>query len=297
MAAEPTPGVRDPTTTRRAYPRRARARRTLPGETRIERRYAKALAEARYRTAFEAAEPCLLELRRAGLGRGLNEAEVAATLRHLSLALGRRLKYRHWNAAENRILDRFARKVASGRYASANAAIGDCRAALERAGLCDHVGERTIGNKLRHRSHQLGRRFVFLHWTPSQNRIVVRYARAIVSGRYPHAPAALPDCLSAMKAAGERIIRVSREAVKSKLWYTARKLGLESRASRWTTSEEDVGREWTRKYHRHKTGRSRMGLSTIARMMQSELRRLGFERTCCACKAYVVKTYRLGRFH
>lgn len=271
-------------------------RRPIPEETPIVRRYAKALAQGRYRNAADAAAPCLHSLRRAGLGRGLDEGKVAASLRHLSLSWGRRLKYTRWSAAECRIVDRFARRLAAGRYACANAAVGDCRKALTQAGLRDHLGERTIGNKLRHRSRLLGRRSVFLHWLPRQNRIAARFARAVVKGRYPHATAAVADCAAAMKAGGEPV-RYSRQAVAAKLWRLARDLGLEPRAARWTGPEMAVARKWARKYYLYKTGQARMGLCTIAGMMQAELSRVGYVRTFYACKGAMVNSYRRGWFH
>jgi hypothetical protein len=203
--------------------------------------------------------------------------------------------YHRWNAAENRIADRFAARLARGGYLNANAAIDDCRRALVRAGLRDHTRDRTVGNKLRHRARQLGRRLVFAHWTPKQNRIAVRFARAIVIGKHPDSHAAVPNCVSATKASGVRP-SCSGQAVAAKLWRIARDLGLEPRAARWTGREMAVAKKWARKYYLYRTGRTRMGLCTIAGMMQAELSRLGYVRTFYACKGAMVNSYARGWF-
>jgi len=204
--------------------------------------------------------------------------------------------YHRWSASENKIVDRFAARLARGGYRDANAAIDDCRQALVRAGLRDHTtSDRTVGNKLRHRSRQMGRRLVFAHWTPKQNRIARRFGRALFRGRYLDSHAAVPDCVSAMKASGVRP-SCTDQAVAAKLWRIARDLGLKPRAARWTEPEMAVAKKWTRKYYLFKTGRARMGLSTIAGMMQAELGRLGYVRTFYACKGAMVNSFARGWF-
>ncbi len=201
--------------------------------------------------------------------------------------------YHRWSAAETRIADRFAKMMIRERYRSANAAIGDCRDALRRTGFLSHLDSRTIGNKLRKRSSDLGRPLRYLHWSSAQTHVAERFAQAVVAGRYADVNAAVPDCRKALKQAGLQI-PAARTAIAAKLWRLTERYGRLRRYVGWAAGEEEVAERFARAVL---TGRYRHVTEAVSDCRKA-LDRLGLpgRRTPTGVRHHLNKTARrLGR--
>ena len=97
---------------------------------------------------------------------------------------------------------RFARQVVAGEYRSVPAALPGCREALAGLGLgVRHTAHSTTA-RLHALAHKLGWAAGFRRWTPPENEVADRFARAVLRGKYPRATAATADCARALRQAG-----------------------------------------------------------------------------------------------
>lgn len=160
---------------------------------------------------------------------------------------------RNWLPIELEVVQGFAEAVVEGRYRSGHRAVGDCREALESL----RRGRFRVRHALRPRSQfavqnrlgavirSLGIAVPHAGWHSEELRIVERYARAFVRGRYSEQQDAYRECWQALKRArqarpsGYRVIaNRSPVAVREKLKAAARRLG--GRTSRRTWADREL---------------------------------------------------------
>jgi len=208
-------------------------------ETRIADRFALRLIRGQYANANAAVSDCQQALRRAGFLAHLEFRTVGNKLRKRSSDLGRRKRFLWWGRTENRIAEEFARAVAAERYPDVKAAVPDCRRALARAGLPLHDAGSSIAGKLWRLSELYGRKKRFVEWTPDEDTVGERFARAVINGRYASVTSAVPDCRKALARLGLRERR-TWTAVRHHVTKIARRLGRPPAPPKWSAAEEEV---------------------------------------------------------
>jgi hypothetical protein len=104
---------------------------------------------------------------------------------------------------ENRVIDRFSRALVRNEYPHGTAAVADCHRALARAGITRRRSDRALALRINDGARALGRVSRFAPWSASGIRIIDRFARALISGRYPSIVAAARACRYALERAGQ----------------------------------------------------------------------------------------------
>ena len=172
-----------------------------PEELRIIAGFSRALARGSYSCGQAAIPDCLRALSRAGLESRRPEHRLVDFIKAGARRLGWQA-YRRWREQDNETVRQFARALAAGRYTTAKAAMRACLKSLRSTGRHKNL---TTGN-LRWR---FNRYFVDMYgrlwrpgWSPEELRILDRFARAFIRGRYPSAAAGARDCGVALERAG-----------------------------------------------------------------------------------------------
>ena len=110
--------------------------------------------------------------------------------------------YPKWSEAENRVADRFARAIVSGRYPNVNQALPDFRRELAHVTPGLRRTDDAIAWKLLCRAYDFGlpRRMRF--WTDQERRLLERHASALACGECPKSSAAVREIKRAFERAG-----------------------------------------------------------------------------------------------
>jgi hypothetical protein len=124
-------------------------------DVRTIQRFARAQAAGRYLNIAAASRACRKSLERAGRFGTQCENRLAWKLRESVLAIRKKQFRPRWKPDELRIVERFAQACVRGRYPRAAAAAAGCRLAMERAGLTEHLREKTLKSRLRQRVHDI----------------------------------------------------------------------------------------------------------------------------------------------
>ena len=277
-------------------------------------RYARAVAEGRYHDLSPAAESCLNDLSRLRKRQGqaapplrpFNNVRNQISLR--AQKLGWSWIAQRWRPDEKAIIDRYVRAVIDGAEPSVNQATRDCRAELDAlyrqlgAGSYKRRTPATIRTYLARWSRREGRRIRDV-WSEQENEIAGRFARALLDGKYPDAPAAARDCLREVmrlrrrwRAEQPARYRETRprtlEAAYSHVCRLAHRPKQPWPKTRWTEAEMKICRRWIRWYDRHRGIRRLSPSNTVALGLQEEIERLGSRRTLTACRAWFWKEWR-----
>ena len=215
----------------------------LPAEARVADRFVRALVAGRYASALEALPHCqqaLDRLRTRALQRGVSlptrsSRAVWCRISELARGTGRPLRRVRYTREERQLFSRYARQLASGRYATVADAARACFAAHRQ--LIPSPPMRPfhgIYQTIDTASRKLGRTPVFRPMTPKGILIMRRYAKAVVDGRYPNVVAALPDIRADLpdKRSADCIARRVREL--------ARELGWSPAHARWSDAERGI---------------------------------------------------------
>jgi len=153
-----------------------------------------------------------------------------------SRALGRPLQAVPFSPEEDRVLDRFSRALVRNEYPYGMAAVADCRRALARAGIARPRGDAMIARRINARACALGWGSKYALWSASGARIIDRFARALVSGRYPSIVVATRACRPALERAGQLGNRTDG-GLRAKLRVQSLRMGRPGRRPRWTGEE------------------------------------------------------------
>jgi hypothetical protein len=227
----------------RALGRVVRAPRWTPDEKRLADRFARAIIALRY-SSVEAAIPDFRRaLVRAGLPDRHSNKGIHRYVEDRTQALGRHVWQRRkpevplLTRGEQRVIDRFARRVASGRIAFARRAVPPCRRELAQLAPPSRLPDWSICRHLISRAHDFGRPAWKHPWTEPELRLVLRYAHALEQGKYRSTSDAARACRGAMRKAGLQLFH-SLDVVSDKL----RELtpGRTKKAARWASSEDRI---------------------------------------------------------
>jgi len=183
-------------------------------ELKVVDRFARAVIAGRYAGAGVALSACHEALSR-GTRMRRTRAAVRQKLRERAHVLGWSPPPRIWKRTEQRVVERFARAVAGGKYTDASTAVHDCRQALAKAHVPRLHSDEALVARIRAAARMLGRS-VRQPWTPEEIQVVDRFAREVVAGGYRSAHAAAGRCAE-MVARTAQTARRSDERVRSKL--------------------------------------------------------------------------------
>jgi hypothetical protein len=304
---------------RRPYP-------YFPGEQAAYDRYAQALADGRYRDVTPAARDCLKDIGRLRRQGPAAERRRPCTLSSVSLQLStraQRLGWRwvdsRWRPEEREILDRHVRVLAGREHPRLEPVARNCFNELEALYKRRRAEEpalrlayrprtyRTILTYLLRWSREKGR-FILAVWTPQEDQIVGRYARALIEARYVDAPTAARACRLELarlrrqwrtddpaKLKGTR--PRSQAATYGHLCKLAHRLNQRWPKTAWTNAEMKVCRQWIRWYDKHRGVRRLKTWDTVAEGMQEELERMNSRRSFSACQSKFWKEWRRVRGH
>ncbi|MBN2466343.1 hypothetical protein JXD38_12055 [candidate division WOR-3 bacterium] len=272
--------------------------------------YAQALVQGRYRDPLVAARDCRLELcRRRGKRRGPDIQVRGLTVlrnRLCRLAGGQGWSWheRLWLPGEKRILDRHVRRLARANPPSLRQAARDCRrelrelhARLNRSDPARRKAyrERTYATLLTYlgrMSKQAGRA-AQPRWTDREKRMLRKYARAVISGRYSTSNEAADACYEELfkpvsREPGSVLVRGrttrTRAAVRDHMRREAHRLGERWPKTRWTENELALLSRAVDWYERQRgTRRLRPGEAAV-QGLQLELEQVGSHRGLEGCR-------------
>ena len=122
---------------------------------RVINRFAQAVVSGEYPSIVAAVRICEETLKRAGEFENRTRAGLYITLRTRAINRGLPPSRPRWTPDEMRIVDRFARAIVRGEYATASAVQPRCRHALELAGLTEHLHGELLKCRLQQRAHDI----------------------------------------------------------------------------------------------------------------------------------------------
>jgi len=186
----------------RAMGREPATPRFCPKELRVIAGFNRALARNEYPYGKAAVADCLQALARAGFVHRRSETKIATRINAGAWKTGWRGKFAQWDASGMRIVEQFARALIAGRYPSIAAASRACQKSLERVGRFGTHTEGGLASKLRKIALAMRKSQFLPRWRRDELRIVDRFARARIRGRYPSASVAAAGCRRALERAG-----------------------------------------------------------------------------------------------
>jgi len=270
------------------------------------RRYAVALVRGQYPDALAAARACQRKfMQKTAHWIGHHVEGVHIRIGWYARQLGRPATSVDWSKQELRIAERFARAAVEGRFRSTFLAARECRKALDELAAKRRA---KTGRRVVRRSAEAirGKLFVLVkglpgrlfggRWSPAEDRIVARYARALAAGQLQDATTAGRECHRALLEYA-RQLRQENPAVLSRRCertLMATNLRVRQRAYElgwmcfqrrpWSSKEREIERKWARRYRAHVKAGTSYTLGDDGRGMRAELERHGFRRHLEHCK-------------
>jgi hypothetical protein len=270
------------------------------------RRFAVALVRGQHPDALAAARACQREFTHT-TGHWIGHRLEGVHIRIGSYArqLGRQPTSARWTRQESRIVERFARAAVEGRFRSTFLAAQECRNALDelaakhRAKTGKRVVRRSVEavrGKLFLRVGALPGRLFGGRWSPAEDRIIARYARALAAGQLQDATAAGRECHRALLEYARQLRQENPAALSRRCERTlmATNLRVREHAYRlgwtcfrrrpWSDKERAIERKWIQRYRAHVKAGTPYPLGDDGRGMRAELRAHGFRRHLEHCK-------------
>jgi hypothetical protein len=286
-----------------------------PEERAVLDRHVAALLQGQFHAPKQAARSCVAELE--AVGRRLRRQGRKPVRRSLLAVRDRILKRAHghgwsraemrWLPEERRILDKHARRLIRLPGLQMKTAVRDCRRDLRRlhARLRRVKPERfrrvvprtdaTLRRILGQSAAEMGRP-VPDAWRPDENRVIRRFARAVLDDRYPDVETAAPACARALGrlrrrwrvTAPARFKQTSPRTVigtRNHLLELTHSYGQRWPHSGWTAAELRACRSWVRTYMRNRDTPGYLTWTTAAEGLREELSQLRSRRTAGGCVA------------
>ena len=205
-------------------------------ERRLLEPHALALARGKYPDAPTAPRMVNRAFKQAGLTVQHPDESVRDELLVRARALGRAPCLGCFSPEEDRVIARFSRALVRNEYPYGTAAVADCHRALARAGITRRRSGRTLAHRINTGARALGWIPKPVAWSASGARIVDRFARALVSGRYLSIVAAARACRFALERA-EQFGNHTEGGLRAKLRKQALGMGKAEFRPRWSAEE------------------------------------------------------------
>ncbi len=275
--------------------------RRRPDEVRIVSRYVRAYLAGRYPSMRAAAARCRRELaRRSNQPRPFSGVYwmLCTTAQAMGLS---RLTW-PWTPAENRVLNRYLRRLFESRYQYPQEAARDCFREL--GGSRSY---KAVLYRLRTQAPRVGLPRYHSHLTTVEERFVERYALKVHHGILPHWLAAARQCLAAIQRRTARLARTgplrlrrppshTLDTIHLAILKLAHRRGLRGpRNPHWTAVEDKMAANWVKWYDRYRTVRRLAPLKQAGEGLHGELAEKGFQRSVSACRARVSLKWRLEK--
>ncbi len=138
-------------------------------------------------------------------------------------------------------------------------------------------------------------------WCPGESRVVIRYTKRLLAGRYAGLAPAAADCLLALRewyaarpgaAKSDRMYRRTFDAIRSRISSAAIARGRPKMHKLWNPAERRLAYKWIRKYFRHRQDVYPLTLLDAARGLLVDLLEHGYERTLSSCENELLKCLR-----
>jgi len=262
----------------------------------------------------QAARDCLAELGKLRERASRDHPTVPFQLRWRTIMTVRTLLWRRaralgmprllvrWTRAEDRVLHAYTRSVLEGEYPRTTAAAKACIEELRRLRktdrarfpaprslrqVCARIDRFALGYGVPHRAST---------FATNEMRVIDRYARLIVTGRYKAPLAAARRCYPELrrlwqKAARrikpplKRVVGRDFEAVHARMILRAHELGYRGAPRRrWLPAERRIAAKWLRRYQQFLGSDTPWTISDTALSLHEDLFRSGFRRTEEACR-------------
>ncbi len=272
-------------------------RRRQPDEVRVVRRYVRAYVAGRYPSMRVAAVACARELTRSAR-RPRPFYGVYWMLHSTAHAMGVPKLKDEWTPAENRVLNRYLRRLFEGRYRSSHEAARDCHRAMGGSRTYKAVRFAILTRATSSALPRWRGRF-----RSSEQRLVERYALKVHRGLLPDWLTAARQCSAGMQRLSQRLVGTGDirprcvtchplGSIHQSILRLAHKRALHGpRNPRWSATEEKIAAGWVRWYGRYRHVVRLKPMQQAAEGLQSELADKGFQRTIGACKARIsIKT-------
>ena len=211
---------------------------------------------------------------------------------------------------EDEVFTRYARDVLAGRYRGVKPAAVKARVEILRlhrknphARWAQAARSHTaVWLRIARLAGRMGRSRPDSPWVPEEDKVVERYARAVVSGRYQAVQAASVCSQELVRrrssgagrrwqvpwAAAHRTLAAVAKRIKLKAhalgWNTSRKL--------WSPAETAIVRRWARTYAANRWQQDVGTGQAAVRVLAAELARQGYRRTELACRLRVQRILR-----
>jgi hypothetical protein len=290
---------------------RVRARRWTRGEDRLIHRYALRVAEGRIPNPWQATNQIVPELDRLRARYPLlpwlqiRRTRKAYFNRIWAKAreLGRPYTILPWSPPERLILQRYARRVLSGELPSArhaaHAALKDIES-LHRKHPNARWGNvrrtfKATGQMIAQEAHILGQAWALAHWTPSEEKLLDKHARAVIAGKASRVEDAARKCWAELERRHKRRLRrnprLPRTPQPRSLDSTGRmirgrifQLFGRQRATPWTKPEAEIALRWAASYKSYKHTRDGAELQRVIHGLMDDLKQHGFARDATMCR-------------
>jgi hypothetical protein len=205
-------------------------------EDQLLERHASALARGECPKSNDAVRDVKRAFERAGLEVRHPDSAILGRVVARSRALGRPRYSVAFSPEEDRVISRFSRALVRNEYPHGTAAVADCRRALARAGITSRRKDTAIANRINDGARALGLVPKSALWSASGARIIDRFARALVSNRYPTIVAASRACRAALERAGQ-FGNHAEGGLRAKLRIQAIRMGRPMLWPRWSGEE------------------------------------------------------------
>lgn len=207
------------------------------------------------------------------------------------------------------MLDWHVQLVIAGKLASPRHAATACLPELEHIRRGTHSGHtRTWEATYRALLERIPPRFRSRYrrppsWTPAEQRIVDRNARALAEGKYENAADAARACLAPLARIRRRMegprpsapVRRSMASTYGRIRDLARALGVRAAWSHSSPTERKVVLEWVGRYWKTRDDRPTWYIIDLADLMMTELEHKGFHRDRGFCERVLARRIRLSR--
>ena len=170
-----------------------------------------------------------------------------------------------WSDEEDHIVDRYAAALANGRYRDISDASRACEQDLRKLGAsplkddADHPGTArihpfgSIRRRLRERQAVLGLRWTGKCLSPDEERVLSRFVRALVKGRYHDAARAASDCAGELARLGPTVGRarpLTARNIARRIYVRAHDSRRPWGYTRWSPHDDRVVKSYARAFVR-----------------------------------------------
>jgi hypothetical protein len=196
-------------------------------------RFARAIVSGEYPNVKTALPACRSELERSEPLARRTEVAIAWRVLCRAYALGLPRRKHFWTDRELRLLKRHALALVRREYPDTGTAVRRYKRSCGRAGLAVRHPDDVIRTRVVVLVRAMGGGLSTPRFCPKELRVIAGFSRALARNEYPHAKAAVADCLQALARAGFAHRRPEK-GLATLINAGACKMGLQNRFVAWS---------------------------------------------------------------